>query len=158
MTRLLVPLLAALLSVAAACGPAAPQRASADLHVAGGGALGAIVADVQGRTLYRFDRDSASPPASNCSGACATLWPPATTGPAAPTTDGIDPGLAGILVRADGVRQLTLAGWPLYRYLNDTAPGQTNGQGVDGTWFAITPTGAKATATTQGTSGGGYGY
>src|SRR5260370_28050533 len=38
--------------------------------------LGAIVVDGSGRTLYRFDKDSASPPASNCTGACAQLWPP----------------------------------------------------------------------------------
>ncbi|WP_081617699.1 hypothetical protein [Amycolatopsis methanolica] len=62
--------------------------------------------------------------------------------------------LAGVLVRPDGVRQLTLGGWPLYRYVNDTAPGQVNGQGVDGTWFVIAPSGVKVTGTpADGASG-----
>ncbi|MDQ0382198.1 hypothetical protein [Amycolatopsis thermophila] len=158
MTRLLVALAAVLLAaLVSGCGPAAPPRPPADLRVTSADVLGDVVTDGQGRTLYRFDLDS--PSASNCFGACASRWPPAVAGAAAPATDGIAPGLAGVLVRPDGVRQLTLAGWPLYRYLNDTAPGQANGQGVDGTWFAVTPAGAKATATPPATSGdSGFGY
>ncbi|MEU0468065.1 MULTISPECIES: hypothetical protein [Amycolatopsis] len=153
MTRLLVAVIVAVF--ASACGPAAPERPPADLRVAVISGLGEVVADDQGRTLYRFELDSASPPASNCAGACATLWPPAAAGAAAPTTDGIDRALAGVLVRPDGVRQLTLGGRPLYRYANDTAPGQVNGQGVDGTWFVVAPSGAKVTATP---ADGGSGY
>ncbi|MFD4194823.1 hypothetical protein [Amycolatopsis thermoflava] len=153
MTRLLIAVIVA--AFVSACGPAAPERAPADLRVAVISGLGDVVADSQGRTLYRFDLDSASPPATNCAGACATLWPPAAAGAAPPTTDGIDGGLAGVLVRPDGVRQLTLGGWPLYRYVNDTAPGQVNGQGVDGTWFVIAPSGVKVTGTP---ADGGSGY
>ncbi|GHE86611.1 lipoprotein [Amycolatopsis deserti] len=158
MTRLFIPIVAVIVAaLGSACGPATPEGPAADLRVAAINGLGEVVADSQGRTLYRFDRDSASPPASNCDGPCAVRWPPADAGPAAPTTDGIDAGLAGVLVRPDGVRQLTLGGWPLYRYADDTAPGQARGQGVDGTWFAISPSGTKTTGT-PADGDGGFGY
>ncbi|RFC74816.1 hypothetical protein [Streptomyces sp. AcE210] len=38
----------------------------------------------------------------------------------------------------------SLAGRPLYRYARDDEPKEAYGQGVDGTWFAATPAGAKA--------------
>jgi predicted lipoprotein with Yx(FWY)xxD motif len=127
--------------------------------------LGAIVVDGSGRTLYRFDKDSASPPTSNCTGACAQLWPPVLVGTQI-SLAGVDRSLLGTIKRSDGSVQLTLHGWPLYRYAGDTAPGQINGEGLDGTWFAVRPTGAKALTASAGTStgtsstsnGGGYGY
>lgn len=105
--------------------------------------LGAIVVDGSGRTLYRFDKDSASPPTSNCTGACAQLWPPVLVGTQISLT-GIDRSLLGTIKRPDGTVQLTLHGWPLYRYAGDSAPGQVNGEGIEGVWFAVRPTGAKA--------------
>jgi Secreted repeat of unknown function len=95
---------------------------------------------------------------------------------------GVNRDLLGTIKRADGTVQLTLHAWPLYRYAGDSAPGQTNGEGIGGTWFAVKPTGAKAlpagsantntntntnsTANTGNTApstapssnGGGYGY
>ncbi|NEE57607.1 hypothetical protein G3M55_75295, partial [Streptomyces sp. SID8455] len=59
---------------------------------------------------------------------------------------GTDEELLGEVVRTDGSKQLTVDGWPMYRYAKDTAPGQTNGQGVGGTWFASAPDGKKAAA------------
>ena len=109
--------------------------------------LGAIVVDSSGRTLYRFDKDSASPPTSNCTGACAQLWPPVLVGTQI-SLSGIDRSLLGTIRRPDGSVQLTLHGWPLYRYAGDATPGQINGEGIGGTWFAVRPTGAKALAST----------
>ncbi len=104
--------------------------------------LGAVVTDAAGFTLYRFDKDTAEPSASNCAGDCAKAWPPV---PAAGTQPGsVEAGRVASVQRADGTRQLTIAGWPVYRFAKDTAPGQTNGQGVGGTWFAVTPDGKKA--------------
>ncbi|MEU5437569.1 hypothetical protein AB0G73_29930 [Streptomyces sp. NPDC020719] len=119
--------------------------------------VGTVVTDSKGYVLYRFDMDSAKPSRSACLAACAAIWPPAP----APATDalsvkGIDKALVGTLTRPDGSKQLTLAGWPIYRYSKDDEPREAYGQGAGGTWFAITPTGAKATADTGGgtTSGG----
>ncbi|MCW2943206.1 MAG: putative lipoprotein [Actinomycetia bacterium] len=132
-------------SAAAAGGPTA-LRAVTD------GKIGPIVVDGKGWTLYRFDKDTANPPASNCNGACATAWPPApATGNV--TLTGVDRSLVGSVKRADGTSQLTLGGWPLYRYAKDATPGDTNGQGVGGTWFAATPAGKKAGATKPNWSG-----
>ncbi|MGW1870265.1 hypothetical protein ACWCPS_32570 [Streptomyces mauvecolor] len=121
--------------------------------------VGTVVVDSKGFVLYRFDKDTAKPtPRSNCYGTCAAQWPPApATGNVA--VKGIDKSLVGSVIRNDGTKQLTLAGWPLYRYAKDDEPHEAYGQGVGGIWFAATPTGAKAmTSDTGSSSGGGSGY
>jgi len=129
--------------------PAAPVATSsgsgldAALRATTNSSLGAIVVDGAGRTLYRFDKDSASHPASNCQGACETLWPPVLVGAQISLT-GVNRALLGTIKRADGTMQLTLHGWPLYRYAGDSAPGDVSGEGIGGVWFAARPTGAKA--------------
>jgi predicted lipoprotein with Yx(FWY)xxD motif len=137
------------------------SAASGAVHTEQNASLGSIVVNGKGFTLYRFDMDSASPSASHCTGACATLWPAAPAAGASSVT-GVDQKLVGSVTGTDGHRQLTIAGRPVYTYSMDTRAGQTNGQGVQGTWFAVTPTGGKAAATTGSTpttpSGGGYGY
>ncbi|QLE70729.1 hypothetical protein FGW37_03115 [Streptomyces rectiverticillatus] len=106
--------------------------------------IGSVVADSAGMTLYRFDKDTAQPPASTCDGDCAKAWPPVPAGDAT-AASGIG-ATVGEVKRADGTKQLTLAGWPVYRYAKDTAPGDTKGQGVGGTWSAFAPDGKKAGA------------
>jgi predicted lipoprotein with Yx(FWY)xxD motif len=114
--------------------------------------LGTVVTDQGGRTLYLFTNDTTSPPASNCTGSCATAWPPAVVSGAVPAT-GIG-GTVGTVTRSDGARQLTLNGNPLYRYAGDSAAGQANGQGIGGSWFAISPQGRKVTMDDNGTDNG----
>ncbi|MFE9095837.1 SCO0930 family lipoprotein [Streptomyces sp. NPDC007264] len=113
--------------------------------------LGKIVTDGTGLTLYRFDQDTAEPPKSTCDGDCAKAWPPVPA-EGATVASGIDKSLLGEVTRADGTKQLTIAGWPMYRYAKDTKAGDANGQGVKGTWFATAPTGKKAGATLPGLS------
>ncbi|MEU5432571.1 SCO0930 family lipoprotein [Streptomyces sp. NPDC020719] len=115
--------------------------------------LGKVVTDSAGFTLYRFDKDTASPPKSNCDGDCAKAWPavPAGSVTAAPGTES---GLIGQVTRSDGTKQLTIAGWPMYRYTKDTKPGDANGQGVGGTWYASAPDGKKAKPAADGTGSG----
>jgi len=105
-------------------------------------AIGPIVTDDDMFTLYRSDRDTAAPPTSRCTGACAATWRPVLVGDKI-IFDGGDQSLVGSLVRPDGMRQLTLKGWPLYRYTGDRYGGDTNGEGVDGVWSAITPNGNR---------------
>ncbi|HZG91301.1 MAG TPA: hypothetical protein VEZ42_13905 [Pseudonocardia sp.] len=108
--------------------------------------LGTIVVDEAGFTLYRFDEDDADPPTSTCVEECATRWPPAVVDPAGRlTVDGVQEAAVGLLRRPDGTTQLTIAGWAVYRFSGDTAPGMTEGQGAGGTWYAVTPDGSKAT-------------
>jgi predicted lipoprotein with Yx(FWY)xxD motif len=105
--------------------------------------LGTLVIDGGGFVLYRYDKDSAKPSKSTCVDGCTRTWLPVPANPELRVA-GIDRQLVGELVRPDGTMQLTLAGWPLYGYSGDRMPGETNGQGVDGAWFAISPSGGKA--------------
>lgn len=129
------------------------------IGTASSASLGTIVVGPDGRTLYRFDKDTTSPPTSNCYDACATAWPPLLApGGQQPTADGVDAGLLGTVARKDGSMQVTLAGSPLYYYAKDTAAGQTTGHDVNGVWFAVTPTGAKASSAPAPAPSGGSGY
>jgi predicted lipoprotein with Yx(FWY)xxD motif len=110
--------------------------------------LGEVVTST-GATLYRYGKDSAKPAKSNCVGQCAVTWPPVLSSGGPPKLDGINPALVGIVVRPDGTEQLTLAGWPLYRYSGDTAPGETAGEGMGGAWHAMGPTGKPAVAASK---------
>jgi predicted lipoprotein with Yx(FWY)xxD motif len=108
--------------------------------------VGSVVTDSKGMTLYRFDKDTANPSASNCEGPCADTWPPMTTTATQIHLEGVDKNLVATIARKDGSVQLTLGGWPLYRYAKDTAAGDAKGQGVGNAWFASTAQGKKATA------------
>jgi predicted lipoprotein with Yx(FWY)xxD motif len=131
-------------SVAGTAPPARAAAASAGgISTSTDAKLGEILVDGQGRTLYRYDKDTADPPASNCNDACAQAWPPVPAA-AASGAKGADPALLGEVTRADGTKQLTVAGWPMYLYAADSAAGQTNGQGVNQVWWAVLPDGKKA--------------
>lgn len=148
--------------------PSTSSAAAAALAVTTNSSLGQIVTTGAGRTVYRYDADSSNPSKSNCTGACASIWPPVVvTGSSMPAVAGVSSGMLGEITRSDGSKQLTLAGWPLYTYAGDTAAGTANGQGSGGTWWAVTPTGAKAktgggssstgsTSTGTGMGGGNY--
>jgi predicted lipoprotein with Yx(FWY)xxD motif len=139
--------------------PAAPAGGAPMLAAKDAPDLGTIVIDVDGFTLYRFDKDRAKPtPTTTCVDACAVKWPPVTVDPKGKLAlEGVDKAAVGMVQRPDGTTQLTLGGWPVYRFAGDTEPGATAGQGVSGTWFAITPDGKKATGTGSGTGPGSAG-
>jgi predicted lipoprotein with Yx(FWY)xxD motif len=107
--------------------------------------LGTVVVDGLGYTLYRFEQDSAQPPTATCDGDCARTWPPVLAEPGAPLTlEGVAQDAVGTVTRSDGSVQVTLGGWPVYRFAADPQPGATDGQGVGDSWFAVTPDGGKA--------------
>ena len=138
--------------VAAPAAPPAPAApAGPALTASPTAALGTVVVDGTGYTLYRFDKDKPKPSKSNCNGSCATQWPPVLVASAAEAKevklDGVDAGAVNTVKRADGKLQLTIGGWPVYRYSGDKAAGDTTGQGVGKVWFAVTPAGKKAVAT-----------
>lgn len=100
--------------------------------------LGKFLTAYNGMTLYVFTRDT--PGVSNCSGTCASTWPPYTVKSAAdihvPATI---VGKIGTLARADGTLQVTYNSRPLYFYIKDNKPGDTTGQNVGGVWFVVKP-------------------
>lgn len=88
-----------------------------------------VLADATGRTLYIFDKDEAGK--SNCAGGCLVAWPAFVAKPAA-TAQG-DFGL----IEANGARQWTVKGKPLYYFSGDTKAGERNGDGSGGVWHVV---------------------
>jgi predicted lipoprotein with Yx(FWY)xxD motif len=102
--------------------------------------------DINQSALYRFDKDTPGSGQSACNDACATQWPPVTIQQGGNVyLAGVDSKDVGAIRRQDGQVQVTLRGVPVYRYAGDSAPGDLKGQGIDGTWFAVGPTGDKVT-------------
>jgi predicted lipoprotein with Yx(FWY)xxD motif len=125
--------------------PAAPPAGGVRLVAQENPQLGTVVTDTDGFTLYRFDGDTDRPSASTCVDGCAAAWPPVVVDPeGALDLEGVERSAVAMVQRPDGSSQLTVGGRPVYRYAGDPAPGATGGQGVDGTWFAVTPDGGKA--------------
>ncbi|MFJ4713753.1 SCO0930 family lipoprotein [Streptomyces sp. NPDC088785] len=123
--------------------PAAKAAPAGQLAARDSEKLGKVLTDGAGMTFYRFDKDTAKPPRTNCDDTCRKTWP-AVPASGAKAAAGVDPSLLGSVTAADGTKQLTVAGWPVYRYAMDTAPGDAKGQGVGGVWYAAAPDGKKA--------------
>jgi predicted lipoprotein with Yx(FWY)xxD motif len=145
--------LGALLLIATACGSSgattttkagSPTRATSEavtVKSAVSPTLGMILVDQSGQTLYRYTPDGTGK--TTCTGECATAWPPLTL-PSGTTHVGAAGGVTatalGTTTRPGGALQVTFEGMPLYRFLGDTKSSDTKGQGVDGTWFVVSPT------------------
>ena len=115
-----------------------------ELNVTPNTQIGDYVSDGAGRTLYRFDDDSAKPPKSTCNGDCAKTWPPLLIkSPGKIYPNGINPRILGYVERADGHCQVTINGHPVYYFSGDAEPGDFRGQGLKGKWFAVTATGGR---------------
>ena len=96
-----------------------------------------FLTDSEGRTLYLFTKDT-EPGVSTCGGECLVNWPAYT--PAEPLTlpDGVE-GTLTLVDTPDGVQTLAYNDIPLYYFIGDTEPGQTNGQGVGDVWYVVAP-------------------
>lgn len=107
--------------------------------------VGEVLVDSEGLTLYYFEKDKSG--RSACYGACASAWPPLTTGGAPHAMSGASSAKLGTIERRDGTTQITYAGWPLYSYVADTKPGEDNGTDVKAfgaSWYPLHPNGEKA--------------
>ena len=150
----------------ASAGSTQAGGSSGDVAVAESG-LGQILVGADGMTIYLFEKDT-SANASACAGACAEAWPPVTVKGAAAAGDGVDSSKLTTLKRDDGTTQIAYNGHPLYYYAGDTAPGDTNGNGLDqfgAEWYAMTSAGeavsedagsSEDSASTTDSSAGGY--
>jgi len=103
-----------------------------------------VLVNGQGRTLYLFLRDHDRK--VTCVGSCAEVWPPAFL------PNGNRPVASGLVKQAllgsdpdpAGGRVVTYAGWPLYTFISDSAPGAATGQGLNlngGLWYVLSPSG-----------------
>jgi predicted lipoprotein with Yx(FWY)xxD motif len=103
-------------------------------------ALGTILTDSDGNTLYVFLADTDGE--STCYDECADNWPALRARGELEAGDGVDAALLGTIERTDGVLQVTYAGQPLYFFAGDQQPGDTNGQDVGDVWYVVAPDGA----------------
>lgn len=111
---------------------------------------GAYLSDARGRALYLFEADKQgegdAKAQSNCYGDCAKAWPPLVAEGKPRAQGKADESLLGTTERKGGAEQLTYNGWPLYYFVKDKGPGETNGQGVNGyggEWYLVRPDGEK---------------
>jgi predicted lipoprotein with Yx(FWY)xxD motif len=98
--------------------------------------LGTHLVDGEGYTLYLSVTDGEDE--STCSGDCAQLWQPVLVDGEPEAGEGIEEDLLGTFEREDDRgTQVTYDGMPLYRFVADNEPGDTNGHGLAESWFAV---------------------
>ena len=132
-------------------------------------AFGAVLANGQGKTLYYFTLDQYTNGASACDEVCARTWPVFFTDTIRVSSP-LNPADFASITRADGTKQTTYRGRPLYFYSGDSKPGSINGSGINKVWYVAniagtvpttpptpTPT-AVRTPSLAGGGGGGGGY
>jgi predicted lipoprotein with Yx(FWY)xxD motif len=158
--------LAALGALAGCGGPdyttptAAPSGSAAQGGAQGGAALGVansalgrIVVDGRQMTAYYYTKDAPDSGKSACAGPCLQAWPPITTTSETPAVSGVT-GKVGTITLADGKKQVTVNGMPVYLFAQDSKPGDVLGQGVGGVWYVLGPDGTMIRGAVS--SGGGY--
>ena len=142
--------------LAAVWASAALAAATPTIGMSSNTALGAkILVNAKGFSLYHFVPETKA--TIKCTAACSILWPPLVIAAGVKPTAG--PGVIaaklGTLKRPDGRIQVTYNGLALYRDFYDKS-GEINGQGQDGSWFAVTPAGkvTKARPSTPAATSG----
>jgi predicted lipoprotein with Yx(FWY)xxD motif len=127
-------------------------------------ALGTVLTGPNGMTLYTLSSDPNN--GSVCTAKCLGFWPPllVTSGGTVTGPSGTSLTFATFTRADDGTTQLAADGRALYYFANDTAAGQTNGEGIKGAggvWHVASATAAATPATAAPASaapaGGGYG-
>lgn len=138
---------------------------SATVNSASNSTLGqTVVVNGKGLTLYALTPETTHHLLCKSS-ECFKRWPPLTVR-SSKTKLTAGPGVhgtLGIVRRSNGKLQVTLRGKPLYRYAEDHAKGDANGQGIEsfgGTWHAVTAAAASTKTTpppvTPGSGSPGY--
>jgi predicted lipoprotein with Yx(FWY)xxD motif len=107
-------------------------------------ALGEILVDSKGRTLYLFEADRGG--MSSCYGDCASVWPPLLVSDAPVAGSGLNRGLLGTTTRKDGSVEVVYNGHPLYYFVSDRVAGDTTGQAITSfgaDWYVLSAAGSK---------------
>jgi predicted lipoprotein with Yx(FWY)xxD motif len=101
-------------------------------------AVGKLLANPHGMTVYYYSEDKPGSGVSVCTSGCATAWPPVLAPVRIPASVKLpSPARLGVIIRPGGIRQLTINGFPIYRYAGDKMPGQATGNGLEGEWHVI---------------------
>jgi predicted lipoprotein with Yx(FWY)xxD motif len=152
-TRTLVVAIAALFALAV-LGAGAGAATKPTVKITKVPNVGAVLATSSGHTLYTFT--DANGAAVECTGGCASAWPPYMVAPDAKVKA---KGVKSLAV--DDANQVTWKGLPLYTFSGDSEAKTANGNGINsfgGTWAVVKPAGkaAATTPTTAKSSGGSY--
>ena len=94
------------------------------------GPSGMMVGTANRLTLYYFDQDGLNQ--SHCDVKCAATWQPLLA-----HDDDVARGEFEVFTRADGSKQWSLIGHPLYFYVQDNRMGDMHGDKVDGQWHVF---------------------
>jgi predicted lipoprotein with Yx(FWY)xxD motif len=95
-------------------------------------------------TVYMFEADTGT--STSCTGTCASVWPPVTTGGQPQATGRTVASDLGTMTRPDGARQVTYKGHPIYYYAKDGDAGDAYGAGIKSFgagWYVLAPSGKK---------------
>jgi predicted lipoprotein with Yx(FWY)xxD motif len=120
----------AALALAACSGTPDVKTPSADFVKVSNG----ILTSSYGKTMYTFDKDQVGSGKSVCVSTCADNWPPVYVEPGIKLS-----GDFSYISRADGQKQLTYKGKPLYFFVKDKNPGDKTGDNVNNVWHVVTP-------------------
>ena len=121
-----------------------------------GGSSEQVLTNSSGMTLYYLTSDTAT--TSQCSGACAGIWPALTLSSGQPAASGSLPDMLTAITDSNG-RQVQYDGHFLYTFSNDSAQGQANGNGIKadgGTWWVATPSLSASGGSSGSSSSSGY--
>ena len=115
-----------------------PSAAAPTVLIGQAASIGSVLTNPDGFTLYIFKNDVPNSGQSSVPAAIAPNWPPLLATGSLVAPSGL-PGVLGSFALADGSKQVMYNGMPLYTFVGDKQPGQANGQGLLGLWFAATP-------------------
>jgi predicted lipoprotein with Yx(FWY)xxD motif len=101
-----------------------------------------IVVDAAGRTVYMYLPDGSSK-TSKVPAALQTAWPAVVVSGTVIAGSGLSASKLAVDMQPSGAHQVAYGGHLLYTFANDTAPGDANGAGLAGFWFALSPTATK---------------
>jgi predicted lipoprotein with Yx(FWY)xxD motif len=139
--RALILLAAAVAALALVSATMASEQSAAPTLAAKSSRFGKVLFNSRGFVLYAFTKDHRR---SACNRACAQKWPPYVVRHGVRAGAGVKASLLGTVRRADGSRQVTYAGRPLYFYVGDRQPGQIlcqNASEFGGLWLIVRPSG-----------------
>ncbi|HLW16854.1 MAG TPA: hypothetical protein VKV69_05805 [Actinomycetota bacterium] len=125
--------------------PAATSAGGVTVNATSVGMLGTALVTSDGFTLYTLSADAGGKVTCTAT-SCTSVWPPllVPTGGTAIAGTGLTASMLGTITTPSGAKQVTYNKWPLYRFSQDSAAGQSNGQGIQsfgGVWHPIAPGG-----------------
>jgi len=97
-------------------------------------ALGYVLAEANGQVVYMYSNDKKGGPPT-CTNSCAATWVAVTGLPQASIADTL-PGKLGTVTAANGAKQVTYNGFPLYTF-KGAPPLSTEGNGAGGAWHVV---------------------